>query len=277
MILTATDISGEDLAVIVNSFSGLTLVGILKILVLAIVLIILVRLLSKLFLRIIEKSKIDPSLHGFLRSMVKILLYFVAVMILAGSLNVDVTSLIAILGVAGLALSLALQGVLGNLASGLVILTTKPFHVGDYVSVGSEEGFVDEIGMTYTKLSTWDKRIIFIPNNTVTASDVLNYSTEGKRRVDLTVCASYDCGIDQVKDALVAAAASVPKLLKDEPVFARVVNYKDSSIEYAVRGWCRNEDYWDVYFDLMEALKKTFDEKGISMSYPNLNVYMHQK
>lgn len=274
MYLTATTISGENLVAIVDSFAGLTLTGFLKIAVLAVVLFILVKLLSKLFLNIIEKSKIDPSLHGFLRATVKIVLYFIAVMILAGSLNVDVTSLIAVLSVAGLALSLALQGVLGNLASGIVILTTKPFHVGDYVSMGTEEGFVDEIGMTYTKLSTGDKRIIYIPNSTVTTANVINYSVEGKRRVDFTVCAHYDCPIALVKETLQAAVASVPQILQNEERFARVTGYKDSGIEYSVRGWCRGEDYWDAYYNLLEAVKNSFDEKGVAMSYPNVNVHV---
>lgn len=275
--MSATDISGESLVAIVNGFAGLTLTGVIKIIVLAIVLLILVKLLCKLFLGIIEKSKIDPSLHGFLRATIKIVLYFIAVMILAGSLNVDVTSLIALLSVAGLALSLALQGALGNLASGIVILTTKPFHVGDYVSIGAEEGFVEEIGMTYTRLATWDKRVIHIPNSSVTSANVVNYSTEGKRRVDLTICASYDSGIETVKETLREAVASVPQVLKDEDVFARVTGYKDNGIEYAVRAWCFNDDYWDAYFNLLEAMKNTFDAKGVQMSYPNINVHMYQK
>ncbi len=276
MILTATEISGESLAGILTSFQGLSLMGIIKIVVLAIVLLILVRLLTKLFVGFVTKSKIDPSLHGFLRATIKIVLYFIAVMILAGSLNVDVTSLIALLSVAGLAMSLSLQGALGNLASGIVILTTKPLHVGDYVAVGAQEGFVEEIGMTYTKLATWDKRVVYIPNSTVTTSDVVNYTVEGKRRVDLTVCASYDCAIDAVRETLTGAVASVPQFLPEEDVFARVSGYKDNGIEYTIRAWCKNEDYWDAYFNLLEAVKTQFDAKGVSMSYPNVNVHVKQ-
>lgn len=281
MILTSaemtSEIGSESLASIVNSFQKLSLTGLIKILVLAIVLLILTKLLTKFFVGIIEKSKIDPSLHGFLRATIKIVLYFIAGMVLAGSLNVDVTSLIALLSVAGLALSLAIQGSLSNLASGIVILTTKPFHVGDYVSIGTDEGFVSEIGMTYTKLSTWDKRVIYIPNSNVTSANVVNYSVEGKRRVDLTICASYDCALDVVTDSLKRAVASVPQILKDENVFARVSGYQDSSIEYAVRAWCRNEDYWDAYFNLLESVKRCFDEDGVQMSYPNVNVHMITK
>lgn len=274
MILTSTQIDTEDISSFVSALKGLSLSSILKIAVLAVVLLAVIRLLNGLFQKFLSKSKIDKSLHGFLRAAVKILMYLIAAMILAGSLSIDVTSLIALLSVAGLALSLAIQGALSNLAGGIVILTTKPLHVGDYVTIGSEEGTVEEIGMTYTKLMTWDRRMIFIPNSTVTSSNVVNYTVGGKRRVDLTVTASYDAEIETVKTALRAAAASVPQLLPDEPVFARVTGYKESSIEYALRGWCQNEDYWDAYFNLLEAVKVSFDRAGVQMSYPHLNVHM---
>ncbi len=274
MILTATQIDTEELNSFVSTLKGLSLSSVLKIAVLAVVLLAVIRLLNGLFEKFLSKSKIDKSLHGFLRATVKILMYLIAVMILAGSLSIDVTSLIALLSVAGLALSLAIQGALSNLAGGIVILTTKPLHVGDYVTIGSEEGTVEEIGMTYTKLMTWDRRMIFIPNSTVTSSNVVNYTVGGKRRVDLTVTASYDADIETVKTALRAAAASVPQLLPDEPIFARVTGYKDSSIEYALRGWCQNENYWDAYFNLLEAVKVSFDQAGVQMSYPHLNVHM---
>lgn len=274
MILTATQIDTEELTSFVSTLKELSLGSILKIALLAVVLLTIIRLLNNLVEKFLTRSKIDKSLHGFLRATAKIIMYLIAAMILAGSLNIDVTSLIALLSVAGLALSLAIQGALSNLAGGIVILTTKPLHVGDYVTIGSEEGTVEEIGMTYTKLMTWDRRMIFIPNSTVTSSNVVNYTVGGKRRVDLTITASYDADIETVKTALRAAAASVPQLLPEEPVFARVTGYKDSSIEYALRGWCQNENYWDAYFNLLEAVKVSFDQAGVQMSYPHLNVHM---
>lgn len=274
MILTSTQINTQEISSFLATLKGLSLGGILKILVLAVVLFAIIRLLNGLFEKFIQRSKIDKSLHGFLRATVKIVLYFLAAMILAGSLSIDVTSLIALLSVAGLALSLAVQGVLSNLAGGIVILTTKPLRVGDYVSVGTQEGTVEEIGMTYTKLITWDRRIIYIPNSTVTSSNVVNYTVGGKRRVDITITASYDCPIETVKAALRDAAASVSLLLPQEPIFARVTGYQESAIEYALKGWCREEDYWDAYYDLLEAVKVSFDRVGVQMSYPHLNVHM---
>lgn len=274
-LLTASvNINEESVGEIISKFTSLDLMGIVKIAVLAIVLIVVIRLLNQFAKKVITTSKIDKSLHGFLQATIKIVLYFLGIMVLAGSLNIDVTSLIAIFSVAGLALSLALQGVLGNVASGIVILTTKPMHVGDYVAIGGSEGTVDSIGMTYTTLSTADNRLVYIPNSTVTGSTVMNYTVAGKRRVDLNVTASYDCKLEDVKAALLAAANSVETILKDEEIFARVTAYNDSNITYQVRGWCKTDDYWTAYFDLMEAVKASYDQAGVTMAYPHLNVHL---
>lgn len=165
MTLTTTpmEIDTEEVSSLVGAIKGMSLTSVLKIVLLLAVLVVLVRLLTRLFEKFLSRSKIDRSLYGFLRAGVRILLYFVSATIVAGSLNIDVTSLIAVLSVAGLALSLALQGALSNLASGIVILTTKPLHVGDYVAISDQEGYVEEIGMTYTKLATYDRPNHFYP------------------------------------------------------------------------------------------------------------------
>lgn len=276
MFLTTTpmELDKEDVSSFVGALKGLSMTAALKIVLLILVLLVLVKLLQKLFDRALVRSKIDRSLFGFLRAGVKILLYFIAAVIVAGSLRIDVTSLIAVLSVAGLALSLALQGALSNLASGIVILTTKPLHAGDYVAVADQEGYVEEIGMTYTKLLTYDRKTIFIPNSTVTSSNITNYTMEGKRRVDITVTASYNDDMDAVKAALRDAVAQVPNLLEDPAVFVRVSGYGDSAVSYTVRAWCAGEHYWDCYYDLLEEIKRAFDRNGIHMTYPHLNVHM---
>lgn len=274
-ILTASvNINEESVGDIISKFTSLDLMGVIKIVVLAIVLVVVVRLLNGFAKKVITNSKIDKSLHGFLQATVKIILYFLGIMVLAGSLNIDVTSLIAIFSVAGLALSLALQGVLGNVASGIVILTTKPMHVGDYVAIGGSEGTVESIGMTYTTLSTPDNRLVYIPNSTVTGSTVMNYTVAGKRRVDLSFTASYDCKLEDVKAALLSAVNSVETILKDEEMFVGVTAYNDSNITYQLRGWCKTDDYWTAYFDLMEAVKAAYDRSGVTMTYPHLNVHL---
>lgn len=279
MILTSTQvpIDSEEVSSLLGTIKNLSLSSVIKIAVLIIILIVLVKLLIKLSERLVERSRIDKSLHGFLRTSIRIVLYFLAATIVAGSLHVDVTSLIAVLSVAGLAVSLALQGALSNLASGLVILTTRPLQVGDYVSVGDCEGFVEEISMTYTKLAAYDRRKIFIPNSTVTSSNVVNYTLEGRRRVELTVTASYGSDMDTVKRALQEAVDTVPGFYDDPPVFIHVTAYEESAVAYTVRAWCSNDDYWDNYYALLEEIKRSFDRNGVEMTYPHLNVHMVDK
>lgn len=279
MILTSTQvpIDSEEVSSLLGTIKNLSLSSAVKIAALIIILIVLVKLLIKLSERLIGRSRIDKSLHGFLRTSIRIVLYFLAATIVAGSLHVDVTSLIAVLSVAGLAVSLALQGALSNLASGLVILTTRPLQVGDYVSVGDCEGFVEEISMTYTKLAAYDRRKIFIPNSTVTSSNVVNYTLEGRRRVELTVTASYSSDMDTVKRALQEAVDAVPGFYDDPPVFIHVTAYQESAVAYTVRAWCSNDDYWDNYYGLLEEIKRSFDRNGVEMTYPHLNVHMVDK
>lgn len=246
----------------------------------AVVLLAVCLLVTKLFLKgqdkLLARSKIDKSLHGITRSFTKILLLFITVMVVAGSLGVDVSSLLAVLGVAGLAVSLALQDSLANLASGINILLTKPFVVGDYVTAGSYSGTVQEIRIGYTKLVTPENQVIMIPNRTVTASVITNYSTEEKRRLDLTITASYDAPTESVLEALREAAA-VPQVLPDEPVFARLSSYGDSAVSYTLRVWTATADYWDARFDILERVRAAFDARGIEMTYPHLNVHMQEQ
>ncbi|MEE0097487.1 MAG: mechanosensitive ion channel family protein [Oscillospiraceae bacterium] len=279
-MLTATspvEIDQQEVSSLMKTIRSLSIGSIVKIVLLIVVLVVLVKLLCRVFDKFLERSRIDRSLYGFLRAGCRILLYFIAVTIVASSLNIDVTSLIALLSVAGLALSLALQGALSNLAGGIVILTTKPLHAGDYVAIGDSEGFVEEIGMTYTKLMTFDRRTIFIPNSTVTSSNIVNFTMDGKRRVEIDLTASYNCDVDQVKDTLRQAVDTVGGFYTDPPYFIHVTGYGDSAIAYTVRVYCKSEDYWNQYYGLMEEIKRTFDRNGIIMTYPHLNVHMVEK
>lgn len=247
----------------------------------AVILAVLCIVVAKQLLRIVDKlllhSKIDKSLHAFIKSVAKVLLYFLAVLIVADSLGVNVTSLIALLSVAGLAVSLAVQGSLSNVAGGLVILTTKPFEVGDFIECGANSGVVREIGLMSTKIMTGDNKKIIIPNSDISGARIVNYSSEGKRRVDLVFAASYDAPIATVKEALTEAIKNTANVLENEDTFIRLSAYKDSSIEYTVRVWCDNKNYWQVYFDLLEEGKKSFDRHSVEMSYPHMNVHMLEK
>ena len=140
-----------------------------------------------------------------------------------------------------------------------------------------EQGFVEEIGMTYTKLMTFDRRTIFIPNSTVTSSNIVNFTMDGKRRVEIDLTASYDCDVDQVKDTLRQAVDTVGGFFDDPPYFIHVTRYGESAIAYTVRVYCKSGDYWNQYYALLEEIKRTFDRNGIIMTYPHLNVHMVEK
>ena len=230
------------------------------------------KVLMKALERILDRSKVEKSGHTMVKSFVKILLVFVTILLVAGALGIDTTSLLAVLSLAGLAASLALQDSLSNLASGVVILFSKPFKVGDYVTVAGLSGTVAEIGTTYTKIITADAKDILVPNKSITSASIENFSAEDKRRVDLVFTASYDSKPEDVIAAL-KEAADIPQVLPEEPVFVRISNYADSSIEYTLRVWVRNADYWDAYFAILERALPCYDKHNAVMSYPHINVH----
>ena len=233
------------------------------------------KILNRLFARGLNRSQLDKSLHTFLKALFKILLYVIVVLTAASSLGVDVTSLIALLSVASLAISLAVQDTLANVAGGIMILSSHPFGIGDWVEVGGNSGSVEKVGLSYTTLRTGDNKIVYIPNKDVATSRVVNYSTEDARRVDLSFTASYDSDVDTVIEAL-TEAASLPLCLPEKPVFVRVMEYKESDIQYVVRVWVKNADYWDAYFAITQNVKKIFDEKGVTMTYPHTIVHLEK-
>ncbi len=237
---------------------------------------IAVKLILKLFDKVIQKSKLDPIIRKILRIAAKSILLFLAVLIVLGSLGVSVSSLIATLSVVGVAVSLAIQGFLSNVFGGIQIISNKPFHIGDYVDAGGESGVVREVGLFYTKLDTPDKKLVQIPNATIANANVINYSSAANRRVDISVSASYDDDIEKVKATLLELIDQHPLTLNGgdlDPV-VHVSSYNENDISYTVRAWCASGDYWTVYFDVMDAVKPAFDKNGIAMSYPHVNVHM---
>ena len=263
----------KNLSALQKFLDSISLTKIVTALVLLAVCLLMTKLILKGQDKLLGRSKLDKSLHGLTRSFTKILLLFITVMVVAGSLGIDTSSLLAVLSVAGLAASLALQDSLSNLASGINILLTKPFVVGDFVTAGTYSGTVQEIRIAYTQLSTPENQVVMIPNRTVTASVIINYSTQSKRRLDLTVSASYDAPTELVLEALREAAA-IPQVLPDEPSMFRLSGYGDSAINYLLRVWTITADYWDAYFDILERVRTSFEARGIEMTYPHLNVHM---
>ena len=235
-----------------------------------------VKILLVLYDKLIKKSKLDPIICKILRIAVKGRLIFIAVIIIFGSIGVSVSSLVATLSVVGVAVSLAIQGFLSNVFGGIQIISNKPFHIGDYVDAGGESGTVREVGLFYTKLYTPDKKLVQIPNSTIANSNITNYSSASKRRVDVTVSASYDDDIEKVRELLLKMLTDHPLVIKDGDLApaVHVSAYNANDISYTMRAWCSNSDYWTVYFDIMDNVKPMFDKNGITISYPHVNVHM---
>ncbi len=218
--------------------------------------------------------RLDDSLRSFLRSFGTIVLYALLIITVASILGIPATSFITILASCGVAVGLALQGALSNFAGGLMILFFKPFKVGDFIEASGESGTVVEISVVYTEILTPDNKRITIPNGTLTNSVIENYSAEELRRVDMTFTTAYSCDINTVKKIIMGVVDKHPLALKKPEPFVRVSEHSDSALTYALRVWCKNEDYWDLYFDLMESVKEAFDKNGVEIPYPQMDVHV---
>lgn len=260
-----------DLASIKKFFASLTLQKLVPVILIVVIGLLLVKLLLKLFDRVLERSRLERTMFSFLRAAMRALLYTILVLVTASSLGVDVTSLVAILSVVSLAISLAVQNALSNVVGSVTLLTTHPFHVGDFVEIGSDSGTVEEISVSYTKLATVDGKRIYIPNSDAASARICNYSVEG-RRVDLYIGVSYDAPAEKVREALLAAAQH-PKALQDPAPLVVLNNYQDSSIQYLLMLWTASGDYLDVRFAVNEAVKRELDARGIAIPYPQLDVH----
>ncbi len=238
--------------------------------------ILLSRVVLKLFDKVLQRSKLNSTMFSFLKTLMRILLYAIVVLIAASCLGIDVSSLIAVLGVVSLAISLAVQNALSNVVGSFSLLTTQPFHAGDFVDIGGDSGTVEEITMNYTRLLTPDGRTIYIPNSDAATARICNYSVAGRRRVELCFTAAYDDDMDKVKAAILRAAHH-PKLLNDPPPEVLLNAYLDSAIEYKFRGWTATEDYWPVKDYINEEVKREFDKERISIPYPQLDVHLNNE
>lgn len=234
----------------------------------------IVKYAVKLVGKMLNKSKLEGSIKGLITIAVKALMFFLLALVVADSLGINTTSFIAMFSVVGLAFSLAIQNVLANVAGGVILAVTKPFHDGDFVEIGSKSGTIEAVNLIYTTIKTGDNKVVHIPNGTMTSSEIINYTEEETRRVDLTVTASYDDPVQNVRAALLEAAACVEGVLSDPAPFVNVKEYGESSISYYFRVWCKTDDYWDVNFALTEAVKESFDHHGIEMTYNHLNVHV---
>lgn len=249
----------------------------LKVVVAIVVLIVglwIIKRLVKLMGRLMKKRNVSISLHGFLMSMTSILLKVMLLISIAEMVGIKTTSFIAILGAAGLAVGFALQGTLANFAGGVMILLFKPFKVGDLVETQGHLGSVKEIHIFVTILLTPENKTVILPNAAVSNGDIVNYTTEGVIRVDMTFGISYESNIKDAKDVLMKIIENHPKVLKDPAPFVGVKELADSSVNLAVRPYTKPEDYWDVYFKVVEEGKVELDNAGITIPFPQVDVHM---
>lgn len=250
-----------------------------KLLVALIVLVIglkLIKLLPKYFEKSRGFRRMDPSVQSFAKSATKLAFKIVLFITVAAIMGIPMTSFVTLLGTFGVALGLALQGGLSNVASGIMILVFNPFSVGEFIDNHVDSGVVTEITLFHTVLTTTDNRRVIIPNSKLTSETVVNYSRESLRRVDMVVSTSYDDDVDKTLALLNEIVASHSKVLKDPAPFARMTEMAASSLNFTVRVWVKAEDYWDTLFDLTEGVKKAFDANNISIPYGQLDVHITQ-
>lgn len=278
-LTASTEETQEAFETLVGAIKGLNLWHIATIVLLLLACMVVMKVLLRLLDRTFRRLEVEKSLHTFVRAALRVFLWIITICLVLGYIGIPMTSLIAVLSVLGLAITLAVQGSLSNLAGGIQVLVSKPFKADDYIEVGSVGGTVAEVGLVYTKLRTIDNKIISIPNGQISGEKIVNYSTEEKRRVDLTFNTSYDDAPERVTACIRDVIGAHPKAFFTPEPFVRVSAYQASSVEYTVRVWCATEDYWALYFDLLEQVKAAFDRAGIEMTYNHLNVHMvdHRK
>lgn len=234
----------------------------------------LVEVLITTYKKMLKRKNVDPLLESFTSSMLKTLLYIVLFFLIIGIAGVKATSLITVLGTAGLAVGLALQGSLANLAGGLLILFFKPFTKDEYiVTNGGIEGTVDKIQILYTILTTVDNRVIIVPNSQLANNAITNVSRNPERRLDMVFSVSYDTSTDKVKEILNRIANEHPAVLKDKPVNIRMSVQNASSLDFIFRVWVKKENYWDAKFDFTEIVKAEFDANNIEIPYQKIDIY----
>ncbi len=235
----------------------------------------IIKMVMKLFDRAMEKGKVDVSLRKFLTSLTGILLKILLLISVASMVGIATTSFVAIIGAAGLAVGLALQGSLANFAGGVLILLFKPYKVGDLIDAQGYTGTVHSIQVFNTILKTPDNKTIIIPNGAISGGSITNFSTEPTRRVDMVFGIGYDDDINKAKMVLNRIIASDARILKEPASMVVLSELADSSVNFTVRVWCNAADYWSIYFDMQERVKTEFDKEGLSIPYPQRDVHLY--
>lgn len=251
---------------------SLSLATLLSAVIILLICIFVSVIVNKILRKVTGKGKLDAVLEGFIRSAVRVLLWILTAVIVAESLGIPSTSLVAAFSVVGLALSLSVQSTLSNLFAGLTVLVTKPFVAGDYIETPDISGTVKSVTLFYTVLRTPDNKPVYVPNSDITKSRISNCSREAQRRLDMTFRAAFSNSTEQVKAALMKVIFGDERIFSDPAPQVIILSFENSSVKYGARVWVRNEDYWGVCFDLNEAVRSAFERDGITMAYEHLDV-----
>lgn len=269
----------EDLSKIMQTtLGGYSLGHILSAILTLLICLVAVRLLLKLAKRLLDRSKrMNDRLRQIILTAVKVVLYILTGIITAGALGLNTSSLTALVSVLTLGVTLAAEDILGNVAGGLVILSSHPFNIGDEIEVSGTTGIVREITLNHTKIETFDGQFVMQPNKELSSSRVINYTAMGRRRVVRKITASYDAPTEQVKAACLEAVAATPNVLPSPASAVYLTDYGSSAIEYSVRCWTETKDYWNAYFALNENLRDAFAAHNVEMTYDHLNIHISEK
>lgn len=236
----------------------------------------LAKAVHRLVVKAMERANLDAILVRFIGNIAHVLLLVFVVLAAIAQVGVQTTSLIAVLGAAGLAVGLALQGSLANFAAGVLIIIFRPYKIGDFIEAGGVAGSVDEVQIFTTVLKTPDNKRVIVPNGQIMGGTITNYSAHATRRVDLVASVSYEDDSDRVREVLTEILAADSRVLADPAPTIQMNAHRDSSIDWIVRPWVKTEDYWAVYWDLTEAIKRRFDAAGISIPFPQRDVHLYR-
>lgn len=261
-----------------TKLGGYSLSHILSAILTLLICLLVSRLLLKLAKKLLHRGKkLNDRLRQILLTAIKVVLYVLTGIITAGALGLNTTSVTALVSVLTLGVTLAAEDILGNVAGGLVILSSHPFNIGDEIEISGTVGVVREIALNHTKVETCNGQYVMLPNKELSSSRIINYTAMGRRRVVVNVTASYDAPTDTVKTACMEAVAATPNVLPEPAPQAYLTGYGSSSIEYSVRCWTATKDYWGAYYALNENLRTTFAAHNVEMTYDHLNVHVLNK
>ena len=258
------------------AIGGLSLGNVIKAAVVFVICIIIVKLILKAAEKVAAKSKLDNNVSTILLKVLRIALYLITAMITVSELGINTTSLVAFLSVISLGITLAAESILSNFASGLVLLTTRPFVLGDYICVGDKEGTVSLIHLNHTEILAPDGLVVTIPNSSLTASNIVNCTRTGKRRIDFPVSVDYSAATDTVKKACLDALKTLDAVLDDPAPSVFITKYNANDIEFTIYSWVKSADYVPTKLSINEALRVEFEKNDIKFSYPHVNVHMIQ-